>query len=441
VLRRNGEIVAMAPREGEVELRESLPRGFLRVDPTAWNRFRWDSGEPYYPLGFNLGWQAEGAPPMADQIATMGESGINWTRIWANSWDGKNPWWPLGGAAADRLWAPALERWATLLGACERAGLAVQVVLFHHGAFSTAVNPDWAGHPWNVERGGFLRDPADFYTDPEARRRAKIWLRYAVARHAHSPSVMAWELFNEVEWTDAALAGRWADIAAWHAEMAAYLRAIDPHDHLVTTSSTLSPRALREPLDYLQPHLYALDAAGGIRRAALPRGERAFYGEFGALGASRRSARQVLRDGLYAGLLSNHAGAPMFWAWDVVAKEDLYEEYRIAAEVLARSRLASHPAARPRKLRATGGAVARALVEPGWVMLRLTAARGGAVRLRGAGLTAGEHALTAIDLERGGVTTGVVRAVAGGVTVLPPSRDCVLILEALPRAPPAFPVR
>lgn len=435
VLLRNGEIVVAAPREGAAELRESLPRGFLRVDPAAWNRFRWDSGAPYYPLGYNLGWQVEGVPPMVDQIARMGESGITWTRIWASSWDGKNPWWPLDGAAPDRLWAPALRTWASLIDASERAGVAVQVVLFHHGAFSTAVNSDWAGHPWNTARGGFLRDPADFFIDAEARRRAKVWLRYAVARYAHSPSLMAWELFNEVEWTDAALAGRWADIALWHADMAAYLRSIDPHDHLVTTSSAPFPRALWKDLDYLQIHAYALDAAAAIRRTDFPRGKPAFFGEFGEFGAPRASAGRVLRDGIYAGLLGNHAGAPMFWAWDVVAKEGLHQEYRIAAEVLARSRLASHPAARPRRLSTSGSAVARALIEPGWAMLRLTAAPRGAVRIRGAGLAAGEHALTTIDLERGGVTTGVVRVAAGGVTVIPPSSDCVVILEALPRAP------
>ena len=57
--------------------------------------------------------------------------------------------------------------------------------------------------------------------------------------------MLAWELFNEVQFvgSDSANPGNSAqvrdDIVAWHAEMAAYLRSIDPYDHLITTSSDI----------------------------------------------------------------------------------------------------------------------------------------------------------------------------------------------------------
>ena len=430
VLLRNGAPVAASAKEGDVLLEKRLPRGFIRADPAHRNRFVWDNGESYYPLGINLGWQVSGLLPMVEQIEKMGHHGITWTRVWASSWDGKNPWWPQGdpAAPAERLWAPALTRWEAVVDACERADIAFQMVLFHHGAFSSAVNPDWPGHPWNTERGGFLKDPADFFTDGEARRRVKMWLRYAVARFAHSPSVMAWELFNEVELTDAGLMGRWADISTWHADMARYVRSIDPHAHLVTTSAALERPELWKEMDYQQPHVYAIDVVEAIRRAAASRGKPFFFGEFGARGPAAARARGVLRDGLYAGLLSNHAGTPMFWYWDTVERQDLYGELRIAAKVLELSDLARHPAARPRRLRFAGGRSARALGEAGWMMARVSALEASESRVTGAGLVDGDYDQTAIDLDTGEVAIAAARVTRAGLVVNAPFRDAIVIL-------------
>lgn len=434
VLVRNGVIQAAQAKEGLVELGEKLPRGFIRVDPRSANRFRWDSGEPYYPIGYNLGWQAAGAPPMVEQIRTMGEIGLSWTRIWANHWDSKNPWWPGSEAppAGGRLWEPALTRWRTMVEACQEAGVAFQMVLFHHGAFSTQVDANWGEHPWNAANGGFLRDPADFFTDSEARRRAKMWLRQAVARHAHAPALMAWELFNEVEWTDAAGRGRWEDIAAWHREMAGYLRALDPYGHLITTSSRLDEPGLWEDMDYVQPHVYAVDVGGAIEDLQVPAGKPAFFGEFGPMPLDRPDLREALRDGLYAGMLKNHAGAPMFWPWDAIAAKDLHGELRTAALVIARSDLGSHPAALPRRVRAGLWVTARALGEPGWMTARLTGSGAKGVRVRDTGLEDGRYALTTVDLATGAATTGEARVEKESFAVTLPSGDAVVILKRQP---------
>ena len=122
----------------------------------------------------------------------MGRNGVNWSRIWACNWDGKNPWWPTDDTPpSDQMWSKAFERWDQIVSAAEDAGISFQFVLFHHGAFSTRVNPNFPDHPWNKAKGGFLEKAADFFTDPEAKRRSKMWLRYAVARWGHSTSVMS----------------------------------------------------------------------------------------------------------------------------------------------------------------------------------------------------------------------------------------------------------
>ena len=90
------------------------------------------------------------------------------------------------------------------------------MTLQHHGQYSTTVDPNWPQNPFNTANGGFLSDPKQFFTDTTAKALTKRKYRYIVARWGYSPAVMAWELFNEVQFTDAAQNGQWANVAAWH---------------------------------------------------------------------------------------------------------------------------------------------------------------------------------------------------------------------------------
>ena len=59
----------------------------------------------------------------------------------------------------------------------EKNDIYFQLVLQHHGQYSSAsgykyshnVNPNWEQNPYNVKNGGFLKNPEDFFTDPQAR--------------------------------------------------------------------------------------------------------------------------------------------------------------------------------------------------------------------------------------------------------------------------------
>ncbi len=351
VLVRDGVPLAMADEEGDLNVDKPLAHGYIHPDPTYKNRFRYDDGTAFYPLGFNLGWLA-GTTPLSDQLAKMGKAGVNWSRIWACNWDGKNPWWPPDDAEvpAGHLWAGALNKWSDLVGAAEQAGVSFQMVLFNHGSFSSKVNPNWQDHPWNTAKGGFLKDAGDFFTDAEAKRRVKMWLRYAVARYGASPSIFAWEIFNEVQWVDARYENRWGDIEAWHKEMADYIRSIDPYHHMVTTSSEMTQPNLWSAMDYYQPHTYPANVLASVAGTPLPTDKPAFYGEFGPGGKVDDLAKAV-RDGIYGGMLSNQAGTAMYWGWDLVDSKNLYPDYANAAKVLQISDLASRPNARPLDLR------------------------------------------------------------------------------------------
>jgi hypothetical protein len=367
VLVRNGKDMLEPPAEGLIELQTKLTNGFIRVDSEHKNRFTWESGEPYYPVGFNLGWQNGDLIPMADEISKMASNGVNWTRIWSTNWDNRNPWWPNDDKEArpDELWQRALVNWDDLVKACTLNNVPFQFVLFNHGSFSSKVNPNWPDHPWNAAKGGFLKDAADFFTDPEARRRTKMWLRYAVARYGHSPDLFAWELFNEVEWVDARYADRWKDIAAWHKEMADYLRSIDPYKHLITTSSAMDQTELWANLDYYQPHTYppsVLMAVAGLKQ---PTDKPVFFGEFGPPEGSEAQQAAGVRDGIYAAMLTNQAGAAQYWFWDNVEKRNMYPLFKIAAAVRDVSQIGRHATARPLAISVSTAGTATLAFGPG----------------------------------------------------------------------------
>lgn len=377
-LTRNGEALAAPALPLAVPGAAAIAGGFVHAQGT---RFVTDAGHPYFPLGHNLGWQTPGLMPLAEQLGEMGRAGMNWSRIWACPWDGKNPFYSRGTRAGAPAGAPpeaigpppgelapeALRRWDEIVAAADAAGVRFQFVLFHHGLFSTTTNPNWPEHPWNQVNGGFLARAQDFFTDATARDYTRRWLRHAVARWGHSPAVLAWELFNEVEWVDLAAQDKdWATIAAWHAEMAAFLRSIDPYHHLIATSSETEYPALYEAVDFYQPHTYPRDVFTTIAGTASLPGKPWFFGEFGrgAAGPGSDEAR-VVRDGIWAALLFGHAGASSYWYWDRVVRQNLAPEYTRAARILALSSLPSRTTIRPMAVEIAGARPAPLQVWPG----------------------------------------------------------------------------
>ncbi len=370
-----------------IVLDQKAVHGFVHLDKLNSNRLIYDDGSAIYPFGFNLGWQEPNLKPMADEIKKMGSAGLTWTRIWADNWDGKNPWWPTGDpfAIPDQLWPKALDHWEQVISSCDGADMDYQMVLFHSSAFKSGPGGEWEKNPWNVQNGGFLKSADEFFRDPEAKRRTKIWLRFAVSRWSGDPHLFAFELFDDAEQTDAALHGHWSDIVSWHQEMAIFIRSLDPYGHLITTSSDLSQKNLWDSADFYQPHLSSDTLPTNYPAPAFPDDKPGFPAEFGPDIDQGDHERAFINTVIWQSLRQNRAAAAMYWHWDRVESKNLLPQFQVWAQILTQSNLAQHPQATPAAITTSIG-VSDGLRDVNWILLRLRGADGKMPKLSWAGM-------------------------------------------------------
>jgi len=369
-VRRNGQGFLPADlRPARFRCVSSASFGFVRRDPKVIQRFVFDNGRTYYPLGMDAAWTNRQMPDYAPTFVQMHKAGMNWARIWMNYWDGKTLDW-----SPDRTQNPkpgyylmdAARRWDAILDAADKNGVFVQMTLQHHGPYTEHTDPNWRDNPFNTANGGFLARPDDFFTDAEARRLTRNKYRYIVARWGYSTHLMGWELFNEVQNITEARS-HFADVVTWHKEMAAVLRADDTNRHLVTTSNspTNDPLA-RIGLDYDQVHTYPSDI---ISFFATLRGmdKPVFTAEWGPSDAKKDMTEAFLHDGLWASLMAPTAGAGQFWFWDQVIPHAWWPQYASASGFLRAFSVNDYPglAALSPRLRTTGAFADLSFTPPG----------------------------------------------------------------------------
>jgi len=338
------------------------------------------NGAPYIPLGHNLGFE-DGNPDLngtayyRSLLPAFASSGENWTRLWmtdfsrtALEWDAKHfsGFYQGIGVYSQR----AAWRVDQFFEIAFLNGVQIQLVLNDHGQVSNWVNARWdSGNPYGSTYGGPVpqSNPEQFFSNPTARSLHRRRLRYAIARWAAYPNLLAWELFNEVQWAGSQTrniqndSATRAAIADWHREMADSLKAQDPIGHLVTTSSddygSSSFAAIWNlaSIDMIQSHHYAQPPSTRDARirdvvAAMQQAYRkpVIIGEMGVkadsqpecnfdpdgfltnpdVPASERTpanrdhlkAGTILRNGLWSAALTQSGG--MNWWWGCYMAED-----------------------------------------------------------------------------------------------------------------------
>ncbi len=337
-------------------------RGLLRVSERNRLALAWDSGEAFYPLGINVFDRTKLGAPLppdridlcADQIEKLGAAGGNFIRLRMDSWwlaIDNPPDSPSGYLGAGRFNQRACWDIDRLFDLCERGGVQVMLCLENANANVNGRADKWraAYNVYAAANGGPCQEMADFWTDQTAREIIRRKIRYCVARWGASPALGAWEFFNEV-----AIGGEVpADpVIAWHAEMAAEFKRLDPHRRLVTTS----PMGERDPnanrrlweltdLDIAQVHDYGhLDPDGIYHTAqdgATRFGKPFIVGEFGIPGGLVRSGRFKYADdsdgiaahiGRWAVAMSTGAGALDWYVKSNLQQLDLWSDFtRLAA--------------------------------------------------------------------------------------------------------------
>ena len=307
----DGTGASAAPVSGSLQVVTGNSRGFVRrdsIDPLA---LRFDNGEPFVPIGHNAAFEEPNPPGISGTgyyeylFSSFERADENWSRVWMTDFNRSALEWSAGHwsnlyRGVGRYSLPSGWRMDEILESAEQHGVYIQLVLNDHGQYSTSTDPRWHENPYNAANGGPVPNAAPhlFFSDPTARDLHERRLRYVAARWGAFTNVLAWELFNEVQYIGTSSTNMYGDpsvraaVVDWHQVMGDALHELDVHRHLVSTSSQPSPVddgvSAVSSLDLLQVHLYSgpeseLDRTlvGFIRGLQADHGKPVIGGEFG----------------------------------------------------------------------------------------------------------------------------------------------------------------
>ncbi len=337
--------------EGTFTAVKGLGEGILHTDGDWILRF--DRGTPFRGVGENICWESRDSDDskffkelheQGDKynydymLPKLAENGGNFTRFWMNNWN-----FPIDFQTrfnnrryiptSDYMNQSALQRLDHVIALAERLDIRIMLCM----------------GPGNA------RTDASFFTDPAAKARYRNRLRYIVARWGYSGAIGMWEFFNEIDniqFRDADNPIPAADIVAWHAEMAAYLKSIDPFGHIVTTS--ISHRDLEglnsvPDIDLNQKHIYrnTKDIPATILDYSARFGKPYVIGEAGYewdwnlnFNDFAEEMDRDFRKELWYGVFNPTPVAPMSWWWEFFEDRDMMR-YILPARIVSEMMLSA----------------------------------------------------------------------------------------------------
>lgn len=323
-------------------------RGFIRIDERNPRYLAFDDGTPYFAIGENMAWSTGNV--LEDYTAWLdglSAAGGNFIRVWMPSWGFGIEWSDTGLGNYDLRQSRAYQLDRVFDMVADR-DVYIMLTLINHGAFSLNTNSEWAANPFNVVNGGMLEQPVEFATNPEAMRLWLQRLRYIAARWGYSPNLLAWEWWNEVNFS--ALADQQI-LAPWIEQSAEYLISLDPYGHLITHSGSMVEEELVWNLDsmsFAQEHKYNMGNVLSSFDITIPEWLAAYpdrpylTGEFGSPSEFDLGG-VMLHLGLWAAPMHGAFGTGMTWWWDTyIHPNDLYHHFAAVAAFFGNEDLAAY---------------------------------------------------------------------------------------------------
>ncbi len=344
ILTDDGKITGESPASN-FSVEPSDANGFIESNDN-WT-FKYSNGELFRGIGENFGWEARDTDDSRyfkelheqkrfnyDQVLKkLNEQGANIIRTWMIYWNLPVDWKTVKNASrysddAQRFNRSGIERMDDLVSLATQYDIKIILSMDSHAGFDSN---GWALNSYNQENGGPAASVEDFFVNPKAKQRYKDKLRFLVAKWSHSPSIAAWEFFNEID--NAMYHGEEQHIAdeiitEWHTEMSAYLKSIDPHQHLITTS--ISHRGVKglfdiKHIDLNQSHLYKVtDRIPEIINKFVKHHNKPYFaGEFSAewdwsknFDDFKELMISDFKRGLWYGIFSPTPIMPLSWWWE-----------------------------------------------------------------------------------------------------------------------------
>jgi hypothetical protein len=331
-------------------VKDSNKDGFLHLNPNSNYFFQYDSGRSFRGIGENVCWDPR---PNEDQkykyeymFPLLGATGCNFTRVWMCPWNAPLEWSRSGPTRYNETAAARLD---TILSLAEQNGLYLMLTLDFHGVFKSVKDPwgggdFWTNNPYNTVNGGPCSNAAAFFSNSAAKDIYKKRIRYIIARWGYNPHLGVIEFFNEVDHTynDGDVNVPASDIVSWHKEMSAYLKSIDPFEHLVSTScshKTIPGLWDLNNLDFSQTHIYGdsnniystITSYESTYNKPYVTGEFAYSWENAGTDGNHPAFKRELHMGMWRGMFSPTPILPMTWWWESFANNNDKDIFKAAS--------------------------------------------------------------------------------------------------------------
>jgi hypothetical protein len=333
-----------------LSVNDSAKDGFLNKNTSSYFTFLFDSGKRFRGIGEDIGWEQGGY--MYDRLFPLLHSmNCNYVRVWlANPYDQPLEWSNLGLGIYDETVAAKMDNTLALAAA---NGIYLTFSMDGCAELDNQATPsnaviNWSKNPYN----SLCASMPQFFTSSSAKAQFKKKLRYIIARWGYSPNIAAFEFWNEIDGSWVHFGADRNTVEAWHNEMAPYFKAIDPFDHIVTTSCTGYQDSGfwdMPDIDFSQTHPYktqlgaTLDPANFyniiVNTYEAAYGKPHVLGEFGYTSGEptiETHANMVdnLHRGLWAGMFSPTPILPQTWWWDYFERNGDEGQFSSAANFL-----------------------------------------------------------------------------------------------------------